>query len=181
MYVKYHQAVILLIVFSLSYITGHSCNSSAPEIQGNITVKYTIRNKLVEPKFEYERNVTSYAGQPFIRFMEQAADDDKIYRFSSKYYGSLGYFIEKLGMDREYVPGLTYWQFLKAPSTILPVGVSTYVPMDGDHLIFDYVLQGNCSSYSPQHRSSGKASPLSCGHWAAAGVCLVITYLYFIV
>ncbi|XP_062611831.1 uncharacterized protein LOC134273656 [Saccostrea cucullata] len=113
---------------------------------GEITIRYTIRNNLAVPKFEYEQNVTSKAGQPFIRFMEQAAENDKNFQFSSTYYAKLGYFIQKLGKEtsREGVLGLSYWQFVRAPSTVLPVGVSTYIPRDGDHIILDYVLQGNC-------------------------------------
>ncbi|XP_048773636.2 uncharacterized protein LOC125678893 [Ostrea edulis] len=113
-----------------------------PEKGNNITIKYTIRNHLAEPWFQYERNVTSLAGSPFIRFMEQAADEDKNYQFSSTYYSKLGYFIEAMGKDRlAGTPGLAYWQFVLAPSTVLPVGVSSYIPKNGDHIIMNYVIE----------------------------------------
>ncbi|XP_061169872.1 uncharacterized protein LOC133179134 isoform X2 [Saccostrea echinata] len=148
----YHLAIIVHFLSCVSFINGEVLINEMEMRQGkrgNITILYTIRNKLADPKFEYEQNVTSKAGQPFIRFMEQAADDDKNFQFSSKYYAKLGYFIEILGKDRAGVFGLAYWQFIKAPCTVLPVGVSSYIPKDGDHLIFDYVLQGNCSTCKP--------------------------------
>ncbi|XP_061179557.1 ficolin-1-like [Saccostrea echinata] len=91
--------------------------------QEDITIKYTIRNTVAEPMFKYEQKVTSKAGQPFIRFMEQAAENDKNFQFSATCYGKMGYFIEKLG-GKESVTGLSYWQFKKAPSTVLGVGNS---------------------------------------------------------
>ncbi|XP_061169875.1 uncharacterized protein LOC133179136 [Saccostrea echinata] len=109
--------------------------------ESNITIKYTIRNQFAEPWFEYEQNVTSKAGQPFIRFMEQAADDDKNFQFSSRHSSKHGYVVEELGKDMlAGTPGLTYWRFVKAPSTVLSLDVSRYIPEDGDHLILDFVM-----------------------------------------
>nr|XP_022320079.1 uncharacterized protein LOC111122580 [Crassostrea virginica] len=109
----------------------------------NITITYTIRNHFIEPWFEHERNVTSSAGQPFIRFMEQAATDDVNYEFSSRYQSKVGYVITELGKDRlAGGSGFTSWQLTKAPSTILPIDVSRYIPEGGDHLVMDYVIPG---------------------------------------
>ncbi|XP_062611803.1 uncharacterized protein LOC134273636 [Saccostrea cucullata] len=105
----------------------------------NITIKYTIRNHFAEPWFEYEQNVTSEAGQPFIRFMEQAAENDINFQFSSRHSSKQGYAVEGLGKDMlAGTPGLAHWRFLKAPSTVLSLDVSRYIPKDGDHLILDF-------------------------------------------
>nr|XP_011426276.2 uncharacterized protein LOC105327471 [Crassostrea gigas] len=115
-------------------------NDDSPVVK-NITITYTIRNTFSEPWYVYERNVTSSDGQPFIRFMEQAADDDTNYKFSTTYDSKHGYVI--LGLGKEGQCGgssLTSWQFKKGPSTILSTDVSRYIPEDGDHLIMDCVM-----------------------------------------
>ncbi|XP_061169874.1 uncharacterized protein LOC133179135 [Saccostrea echinata] len=145
MYFKYYLTILFYFTTCVRCLTSPETKTGKGKNE-EITVRYTIRNNLAKPNFEFEQNVTSKAGQPFIRFMEQAADDDKNFQFSSTYFAKLGYFIEKLGkeINREGVLGLSYWQFVRAPSTVLPVGVSTYIPEDGDHIIMDYVLEGNC-------------------------------------
>ncbi|XP_062611829.1 uncharacterized protein LOC134273655 isoform X1 [Saccostrea cucullata] len=148
----YHLAILVYFLSFLSFINGEVLFNEMEmggEKRDDITIRYTIRNNLATPKFDFEQKVTSKAGQPFIRFMEQAADNDKNFQFSSTYYAKLGYLIEMLGTNRTNVFGLASWQFLKAPSIVLDVGVSSYIPQNGDHLILDYVLEGNCKMCNP--------------------------------
>ncbi|KAL3831411.1 hypothetical protein ACJMK2_023162 [Sinanodonta woodiana] len=103
---------------------------------------YTIRNQVQAPTFEYSLEIP-FCNQSFIRIMERAVDENANYRFTATYFPSWGYFIDAInGVKGFYTVNQTWWQFLKAPDSMLPVGVSYYYPDDGDHIIFNFIQAG---------------------------------------
>nr|ALK87061.1 gastric intrinsic factor-like protein 1 [Sinohyriopsis cumingii] len=99
---------------------------------------YTIRNKLQAPTFEYSLQIP-FCHEPFIRIMERAVNQSANYKFTATYFPQWAYFIDAInGVQGFYTVNQTWWQFLKAPSSMLPVGVSFYYPKDGDHIIFNF-------------------------------------------
>ncbi|KAJ8300852.1 hypothetical protein KUTeg_022371 [Tegillarca granosa] len=130
--------------------TGSSISISVDLYLGQtVTVTYEARNFLRKPTFDNKIKVALSKGQPFIRFMEKAADTDPKMRFNftATYYPNLGYFINKLNnvqSDR-----CAYWLLLKPPNIPTKKGVSSYIPVNGETLIFNFTDhwpgQGYCS------------------------------------
>ncbi|XP_048757291.1 uncharacterized protein LOC125667720 isoform X2 [Ostrea edulis] len=114
----------------------------------NITLSYTISNDVEEPSFDYSINVTGPQGQPFIRFMEQAADKNRLFQFSAKYHSGLGYLVHTVN-EVSGTHNKTYWHLMRAPSEKLSVGISKFIPVDGNHLIlkFSQVKSWTLSSF----------------------------------
>ncbi|KAL3831414.1 hypothetical protein ACJMK2_023165 [Sinanodonta woodiana] len=104
-------------------------------------LNYTIRNNLQEPTFEYSIAIR-FCRQPFIRIMETAVNKNRNFMFSATYFPKLGYFIDAInGVRGFYNVNKTWWAFLKAPDTMLPVGVSSYYPANRDHIIFNFTQE----------------------------------------
>ncbi|KAK3588161.1 hypothetical protein CHS0354_012226 [Potamilus streckersoni] len=99
---------------------------------------YTIRNQIQAPTFEYSLQIP-FCHQPFIRIMERAVNMSANYKFTATYFPTWAYFIDTInGVQGFYYVNQTWWQFLKAPDSMLPVGVSSYYPEDGEHIIFNF-------------------------------------------
>ncbi|KAL3831412.1 hypothetical protein ACJMK2_023163 [Sinanodonta woodiana] len=82
---------------------------------------YTIRNRVQAPPFEYSLQIP-FCHQPFIRIMERAVNESANYKFTATYFPTWGYFIDAInGVQGFYTVNQTWWQFLKAPDSMLPV------------------------------------------------------------
>ncbi|KAL3831410.1 hypothetical protein ACJMK2_023161 [Sinanodonta woodiana] len=99
---------------------------------------YTIRNQLQAPTFEYSLQIP-FCHEPFIRIMERAVNMSAHFKFTATFFPESSYFIEAInGVQGYYMVNETYWEFLKAPNIDISLGVSSFYPNDGDHVLFNF-------------------------------------------
>ncbi|CAL1547061.1 unnamed protein product [Lymnaea stagnalis] len=109
--------------------------------QGHGFVEIIIRNQFtVDNHFEFSTKVQYREGQRLLYYLERAADADKIWRFGSSYFGAeLGYSIERFNGLGGSVEDKTYWCIMDVGTdTPLPKGVSSYVPSNGQIIMFNF-------------------------------------------
>uniref|UniRef100_A0A0B6ZD38 DUF4430 domain-containing protein n=1 Tax=Arion vulgaris TaxID=1028688 RepID=A0A0B6ZD38_9EUPU len=110
----------------------------------DITIDLIIRNQYQKPNFEYQVTVNNKPQRELIYFLENAATMDPRFKFTADYYGSLGYMItviNGLGMN---VTEKTFWEIIENTSgNSLDLGVSSYVPLDTQTILFNFTTWEN--------------------------------------
>ncbi|PVD30816.1 hypothetical protein C0Q70_10091 [Pomacea canaliculata] len=104
-----------------------------------IDVTLHVENTLKEPFFNESIFLEGLNQRQLFHFLHEAANQNKIFRFSMTHYGAeLGFMIDSInGLKSEWVNGkLNYWRILYINGTALEFGVSTFIPEDKDEFIF---------------------------------------------
>ncbi|BFZ02136.1 hypothetical protein BsWGS_05175 [Bradybaena similaris] len=105
-----------------------------------INVKIIAKNVLVTPNFEH--NVTIYREPQcsLVHFLEQAAELNGYFNFSSSYHRSLGYMVNTINHVTADVSAKTYWNIKSVTNgyNSLLCGVSTYIPKHGEEILFNF-------------------------------------------
>ncbi|KAK3746779.1 hypothetical protein RRG08_031308 [Elysia crispata] len=129
-----------------SNISGSGCGSDFSiccHCGENISLIIEINNQFVEPFFNFRTEVQDQRQRELINHLEQAATQDKHFRFVAQYWGSLGYFITTINDLAGSTENKTYWHILSsltenAAPVSLNLGVSSYIPNDEESIIFNF-------------------------------------------
>lgn len=105
----------------------------------SISVNLIVRNMYQEPYFERQIEVKDKPQRELLHHLEQAANMNDAFKFTAKYFGSMGYMITTINGLSAFTDDKTYWELLEHPTgNSLSLGVSSYVPMDGETVVFNF-------------------------------------------
>lgn len=104
-----------------------------------IDVTIRVKNELTDSPFKLEETIRQEPQQTLIRFLERAVEQDIQFKFTAIYFKNLGYFIESInGLSGSNFSA--FWKISSLPTgAALQCGVSSYVPENGETLLFDLV------------------------------------------
>ncbi|XP_070210678.1 uncharacterized protein [Littorina saxatilis] len=108
-------------------------------------VTIRVRNVLTEPNFEESLTVNCTRFKTLFYIMQEAAEANRFFRFTCKYYGKeLGFFIEAFNdVFGNWAEKKTYWEILDGDLNQTPVGASNYVPKHGETVTFNLTQGGH--------------------------------------
>lgn len=110
-----------------------------PRCQGNFT--YTINNQLQEPFFSESQMMCIKDGEKLIYYMEEAVrkKPNTYKNFTATYSSHCGYFIDAInGVVDRYKQNGTFWSILNTTNHPIELGVSSYIPKDGETITFNF-------------------------------------------
>nr|UTK45825.1 hypothetical protein [Crepidula fornicata] len=108
---------------------------------GQETVTLRAINGLKKPTFDITTTVQCQASTTLLDIMQLAADQDTQFRFIVKYFDkTLGYYVLGInGAVCDYDQDKMFWQILDGNGEPTTVGVSSYIPWDGETVTFKIV------------------------------------------
>ncbi|XP_052764830.1 uncharacterized protein LOC128206444 isoform X2 [Mya arenaria] len=104
--------------------------------------RYAVRNGVYAPTFNYEQDMDLVGNNTLVYYMNKACDiyPDTFTNYVAKYFPGLGYSIESInGQTGDWQRDKTYWQ-IRNDSGPLPLGVSSYVPSNGERILFNLTV-----------------------------------------
>ncbi|XP_072326292.1 cobalamin binding intrinsic factor-like [Scyliorhinus torazame] len=102
----------------------------------NSTITYRIIDT-VSDSFNYSINVSQLNGSTLYQFMEKAQEMDEHFKFNYKDNPKYGKFITSINGLINIESQNLYWMFYSGDQP-LKVGVSTFRPKCGDHIVAKY-------------------------------------------
>ncbi|KAL8566109.1 hypothetical protein ACOMHN_051835 [Nucella lapillus] len=141
-----------VLVFLMAVALWHGCLTAAQSCQ-NVSnpmecctcrdqpskVTLHVLNVLKEPRVDSRVEVDNTSQQYLLGIMEQASKTSTDWRFSVTYFDqSLGFSLDTYhGVTANYTLDRTYWSILGGDNKPIPLGISSYVPVDGDQITFN--------------------------------------------
>ncbi|BFZ02137.1 hypothetical protein BsWGS_05176 [Bradybaena similaris] len=108
-----------------------------------INITLIVNNAYSKPVFTFDVKVENEPQQPLLYFLQKAALLKPDFGFSAKYYGTLGYMVETINKLTASATAKTYWSiFSVTNNTFLPCGVSSYIPLQKEVILFNFTTYG---------------------------------------
>nr|UTK45834.1 hypothetical protein [Crepidula fornicata] len=103
-------------------------------------VTLRIKNILRDPNFDESVTLKCTRSKTLFYMMQEAADINKKFRPTVKYFGTpLGFFVQAInGLFGNYTADQSFWEILDGNNQQTSVGVSSYVPKNGETVTFNF-------------------------------------------
>ncbi|KAK2189843.1 hypothetical protein NP493_95g01019 [Ridgeia piscesae] len=127
---------------------GHAAMTDGNQPGPQRRVVFTFENIVTNDRREFRAtadvNTTRETAYEIMRDIEKT---DTRFRFTTKEHKTFGHFVTQVrGVKADWTADKTYWAFLKRTSTVdcsVSMGVSSYIPADGEHLVLSLVKSPN--------------------------------------
>ncbi|XP_053374635.1 cobalamin binding intrinsic factor-like [Mercenaria mercenaria] len=135
--------IVLCLMVTVSWTQDDQCKEGK---RCRKFFQYTINNQLQKPYFRSSINLRVYPFVRMIRYMEEAVliNPEGFINFRANFTSPYGYYVDTIHLLTEaYKVNKTYWQISNS-SGPLDVGVSSYKPVPGDKILFNFTQGGHC-------------------------------------
>lgn len=135
--------VVFGFVATLAARARQQCSMAKPgwdNSQKNVSIH--VLNILRPPFLNQLTTVCNTPQIYLLDVMEQATDQDKNFRFSATFFNKeLGWFVDAYNfVYANYTLDFSYWQILDGEMKPLPVGISNYIPANGETVTFNLTV-----------------------------------------